>query len=89
MANATEEDFDLHVAGSGIAAGNGGEGQWRRLVGGRIVFGLVHGALVLLVMREAPSSSLPRLKSNALIEVLGTVLRDYGGKVRRPRQDRV
>jgi hypothetical protein len=26
MANATEEDFDLHVAGSGIAARNGGGG---------------------------------------------------------------
>jgi hypothetical protein len=45
MANATEEDFDLHVAGSGISARNGGGGQWRRLVGGRIGFGLVHGAL--------------------------------------------
>ena len=44
MANATEEDFDLHVAGSGIAARNDGGGQWRGFAGGRISFGLVDGS---------------------------------------------
>jgi hypothetical protein len=46
MANATEEDFDLHVAGSSIAARDGGGGQWRGLAGGGIGFGLVRGGLV-------------------------------------------
>ena len=57
MANATEEEFDLHVAGSSIAARNGGGGEWRRLAGGRIGFGLVngaHGIPFVRVVRETP-----------------------------------
>jgi hypothetical protein len=71
MANAAEEDFDLHVAGSGIAARNGGGGQWRGLAGGRIGFGLVdgsHGVLSFESYRELRLLRCPRLKSNALIE---------------------
>ena len=49
VADAAEENLDLHVAFGRVAAGNRGGGQRRGRAGGGVGFGLVHKWMFLLV----------------------------------------
>jgi energy-converting hydrogenase Eha subunit B len=49
MADAAEQDLDLHVVFGWIASRDRGGGQRRRRTGSGISFGLEHGIILLLV----------------------------------------